>query len=83
MHVGPPSTLRLLLERGADPEDLMELGRPLGYVAWGSGALDGDGQRSDDYSACAEILLALGVHVQQGYVEMASDAVAELIEARL
>jgi ankyrin repeat protein len=80
---GRPSTLRLLLERGADPMALTELGLPLGYVAWGSGALDPEGERSDGYVECAEILLALEVHVQQGYVDMASDAVAELIEPRL
>jgi ankyrin repeat protein len=80
---GRPSTLRLLLERGADPEHLTDLGRPLGYVAWGSGALDADGERADGYAACAEILLALDVPVQQGYVDMASDEVAALIEVRL
>jgi hypothetical protein len=80
---GRPSTLRLLLDRGADPEQLTDLGRPLGYVAWGSGALDADGERADGYAACAEILLALDVPVQQGYVDMASDEVAALIEVRL
>jgi ankyrin repeat protein len=80
---GRASTLRLLLERGADPEHLTSLGRPLGYVAWGSGALDHDGGRSNGYLECAESLLALGVPVQQGYVDMASDEVAALIEARL
>lgn len=62
---------------------LTELGRPLGYVAWGSGALDPGGKRSDGYVKCAEILLALDVPVQQGFVDMASDAVAALIEPRL
>jgi ankyrin repeat protein len=80
---GRPSTLRLLLDRGADPEQLTELGRPLGYVAWGSGALDPEGERADGYLECAEILLALGVPVQQGFVDMASDEVGALIEARL
>ena len=80
---GRPSTLRLLLDRGADPEELTDLGRPLGYVAWGSGALDPRGERSDAYVECAEILLALDVPVQQGFVDMASDEVGALIEARL
>jgi len=80
---GRASTLRLLLDRGADPEQLTDLGRPLGYVAWGSGALDPDGERADGYAECAEILLALGVPVQQGFVDMASDEIAVLIEAHL
>ncbi|MDX6537195.1 MAG: hypothetical protein QOD37_1536 [Gaiellales bacterium] len=80
---GRASTLRLLLDRGADPEHLTELGRPLGYVAWGSGALDSDGERADGYLQCAEILLALDVPVQQGYADMASDEIAALIETRL
>jgi ankyrin repeat protein len=80
---GRPSTLRLLLDRGADPEALTELGRPLGYVAWGSGALDPDGERRDAYVQCAEILLALDVPVQPGLVDMASEEVAALIEPLL
>jgi hypothetical protein len=80
---GRPSTLRLLLARGADPEALTDLGRPLGYVAWGSGALDPGGERSEGYVECAEILLALDVPVQRGFVDMASDEVAALIEPRL
>jgi hypothetical protein len=80
---GRASTLRLLLDRGADPEHLTDLGRPLGYVAWGSGALDSDGERADGYTQCAEILLALDVPVQQGYADMASDEIAALIETRL
>ncbi|HVW16669.1 MAG TPA: ankyrin repeat domain-containing protein, partial [Solirubrobacteraceae bacterium] len=80
---GRASTLRLLLARGADPEHLTDLGRPLGYVAWGSGALDPGGERADGYLQCAETLLALGVAIQQGYADMASDEIAALIEARL
>jgi ankyrin repeat protein len=80
---GRASTLRLLLERGADPEELTDLGRPLGYVAWGSGALDPDGSRADGYLECAQILLTLDVPVQQGFVDMASDEVAALIEPHL
>jgi ankyrin repeat protein len=80
---GRAGTLQLLLDRGADPEHLTDLGRPLGYVAWGSGSLDPDGERVDGYLACAETLLALSVPVQQGYADMASDEVAALIEVHL
>jgi Ankyrin repeat len=80
---GRASTLQLLLDRGADPEHLTDLGRPLGYVAWGSGSLDPAGERADSYLACAEILLALSVSVQQRYADMASDEIAALVEAHL
>jgi hypothetical protein len=80
---GRAGTLRLLLDRGADPEHRTRLGRPLGYVAWGSGALDPDGERTGGYRACAEALLALGVAVEPGYADAASAEVAALVEARL
>ena len=61
---GRGSTVELLLARGAEPNLMAgppeHPGNALGWTAWGSRALDGDGERVEGYVAAARALLAAG-----------------------
>jgi ankyrin repeat protein len=80
---GHPSTLRLLLDRGADLEASSDLGTPLGWTAWGSRNIPHCGERPDDYLAAAQVLLDAGAVVRQGMVEIASDELAVVLSERI
>jgi ankyrin repeat protein len=77
---GRGSTVRLLAERGADPEVWsspgFRLGTPLSWTAWGSSGLPGADERMDGYLAAAEALLEAGARVTEGMIGVASDAVS-------
>ena len=81
---GRGSTVELLLARGAEPN--LIAGPPehpanaLGWTAFGSRALDGDGERVEGYVAAARALLAAGASVTAGMAEIAADDVAVLLE---
>ena len=81
---GRGSAVELLLARGAEPN--LMAGPPehpsnaLGWTAWDSRALDGEGDRVEGYVAAARALLAAGATVGPGMAEIASDDVAVLLE---
>jgi ankyrin repeat protein len=81
---GRPSTVELLLARGAEPN--LMAGPPehpstaLGWTAWGSRGLDPEGERVEDYVAAVHALLAAGASVSEGMAEIAADDVAVLLE---
>jgi hypothetical protein len=81
---GRASTVKLLLERGAEV-DLMggpreHPGTALAWTAWGSRALPGAGERLEGSLGAAEALLAAGARVSEGMLEVAADEVAVLLE---
>jgi hypothetical protein len=81
---GRGSTVALLLERGADPEDVAgpegTVGTPLAWTAWGSRTLDGDGERTDGYVEATRLLLDAGAEPTPGMVGVAADRVAVVLE---
>jgi ankyrin repeat protein len=82
-----PSTVALLLRRGADV-DLAggphhAPGTALQWTAWGSRALPGAAGRGADYVAAARLLVAAGAAVTDAMVDDASDEVAEVLERGL
>jgi len=81
---GRPSTVELLLSRGADIELLAGPGRSLGtalsWTAWGSRALPGAADRLEGYLAATSKLLAAGSYVTESMLEIAADEVAVLLE---
>jgi hypothetical protein len=79
---GRPSTVALLLRRGAEVNLLAGPGMPLGWTAWGSRALAGP-ERRDDYLECARLLIGAGATVTPGMVDIADDEVALLLEDAL
>jgi hypothetical protein len=78
-----PSTVALLLGRGADVEATSARGTPLGWTAWGSRELPGAGERVDEYLECARLLVEAGATVTEGMVDLAGDEVAVLLEEAL
>jgi ankyrin repeat protein len=81
---GQPSTVELLLARGAEPNLMAgppeHPGTALAWTAWGSRNLDREGERVEDYVAVAEALVAAGASVAGGMAEVAADDVAVLLE---
>ncbi len=81
---GRGSTVELLLARGAEPNLMAgppeHPGNALGWTAFGSRALDGDGERVEGYVAAARALLAAGASASAGLAEMAADDVAVLLD---
>ena len=80
---GRPSTVALLLDRGADVALASAHGTALGWTAWGSREIPGAAGRQDAYVEAAKLLLAAGARVDQGMTEVASDAVVEVLEDAL
>jgi ankyrin repeat protein len=80
---GHPSTVELLLARGADVEARSDLGTPLGWTAWGSRNIPGAAERADGYLAAALVLLDAGAQVSEGMVEIASDELAVVLSERI
>lgn len=79
-----PSTVALLLARGAD---VALVGGPqhapssaLGWAAWGSRALPGAGERGDAYLEVAQLLVDAGAEITDGMRAIASVDVAELLD---
>jgi ankyrin repeat protein len=84
---GRPSTVALLLARGAEV-DLMggpreAPGTALDWTAWGSRVLPGATDRLDGYLESARLLVDAGARVTQGMVDKAADEVALLLEQEL
>jgi hypothetical protein len=83
---GRGSTVELLLARGAEPNLMAgppgHPGNALAWTAFGSRALDGDGdgERLEGYVAAARALLAAGASVSAGMADMAAGDVAVLLE---
>ena len=77
---GRPSTVALLLERGADVDAPSAHGSALGWTAWGSRELPGAEERVDAYVAAARVLLAAGARVDSRMIDVAADDVAVLLE---
>src|SRR6185436_19975631 len=75
-----PSTVALLLQRGAEPDLLAGPGTPLGWTAWASRALPGAAERVEDYLACVRLLLDAGATVTDGQIDIAADDVALVLE---
>jgi ankyrin repeat protein len=78
-----PSTVELLLARGADVEARSNLGTPLGWTAWGSRNIEVAAERADGYLAAARILIDAGAVVRQGMVDIASDELAVVLSERI
>jgi ankyrin repeat protein len=77
---GRPSTVALLLDRGADVEATSAQGSALGWTAWGSRELPRAAERLDAYLEATRLLLAAGARVDPGMIEVAADDAAALLE---
>ncbi len=77
---GRPSTVALLLDRGADVEAASAHGSALGWTAWASRGLPGANERLDDYLEATRVLLAAGARVDPGMIEIAAADVGALLE---
>jgi ankyrin repeat protein len=81
---GMPSTVELLLARGAEVNLLSgppeHPGTALGWTAWGSRELPGAAERLDGYLGAATALLEAGARVGEGMAEMAADELGVLLE---
>ena len=77
---GRPSTVKLLLDRGADVDVASAHGTALGWTAWGSRELPSAAERLEDYLEATRVLLAAGARVEPGTIEIAADDVAVLLE---
>ncbi len=77
---GRPSTVALLLDRGADVDASSAHGTPLGWTAWGSRDIPGAAERPDDYLEATRRLLSAGARVTPGMIETAADEVAVVLE---
>jgi ankyrin repeat protein len=53
---GRPSTVKLLLARGANRAQASNHGPPLGWAHWGAERLDRRGERADAYAECVALL---------------------------
>ncbi len=82
-----PSTVELLLARGADVHvvagETFARGNALAWTAWGSRNLPVSHERADDYLAAATILLEAGSEVTEATIEAASDELAVVLEERI
>jgi ankyrin repeat protein len=81
---GHQTTLRLLIERGADVEHKAGIeGSALGWTAWGSRGIPGAERRLDDYLDAAQALLDGGANVTARMVETAADELVVRLRERL
>ena len=77
---GRPSTVALLLDRGAGVDAPSAHGSALGWTAWGSRELPVAEERVDAYVEAARVLLAGGARVDPRMIDVAADDVAVLLE---
>jgi ankyrin repeat protein len=81
---GRPSTVALLLDRGAEVNDVggprEAPSTPLGWTAWGSRMLPGATERLEGYREATRLLVAAGARVEPGMIEVAADDVAVVLE---
>jgi ankyrin repeat protein len=81
---GQPSTLALLLARGADVNlnsgSRFAPGTALDWTAWGSRELPGASERLDGYLQAARLVIDAGADVTHGMIDKAADEVAILLE---
>jgi len=84
---GHPSTVELLLARGADIHaragEAFARGNALAWAAWGSRNLWIGPQRADGYLAVTTILLDAGSLVDDAMIEVASDELAVVLSERI
>jgi hypothetical protein len=84
---GHPSTVELLLARGADIHahagEVYARGNALAWTAWGSRNLPVSLDRADAYLAVAAILLDAGSDVSADMIEVASDELAVVLSERI
>jgi ankyrin repeat protein len=84
---GHPSTVELLLARGADTHllagEAFARGTALAWTAWGSRQLPVSHDRADAYLAIATILLDAGSEVTEAMIEVASDELAVVLGERI
>ena len=84
---GHPSTVELLLARGADIHlragEAFARGNALAWTAWGSRNLPVSFDRADGYLAVATILLDAGSEVTEDMIEAASDELAVVLSERI
>jgi ankyrin repeat protein len=84
---GHPSTVELLLARGADIHlragEEFARGNALAWTAWGSRNLPVSFERADGYLAVAKILLDAGSEVTEDMIEVASDELAVVLSERI
>ncbi len=78
---GHPSTIALLLERGAPPTGVRGPGDPVGWTCWGSQQLDAAGERVAEYAACVRLLVAAGAELHEGALDVASDDLVFLLDS--
>lgn len=80
--VGNPETVRMLLERGADPvaSSGAEFDTPVAWAALGSRWYRIEGR---DYVGVVEELLAAGAELEDRFVEVAAGPLADWLEERL
>jgi ankyrin repeat protein len=80
---GHPSTIAVLLERGAQPTGVRGPGDPIGWVCWGSRHVDSDASRVGEYIACARALLDAGARPNRAQVDEAADDLGVELEGFL
>jgi ankyrin repeat protein len=81
---GHATTIRLLLDRGADVElEAGVEGSPLAWTAWGARWIPGSAARPDDYLDAAQALLDGGARVTARIVASAPDELAVVLQERL
>jgi ankyrin repeat protein len=80
--VGNPKTVRMLLDRGADPvaRSGAEYDTPMAWAALGSQWYRIEGR---DYVGVAEELLAAGAELEERFIEVAQGPLADWLEERL
>jgi ankyrin repeat protein len=80
--VGNPTTVRMLLERGADPvaRSGAELDTPVAWAALGSQWYRIEGR---DYVGVVQELLAAGAELEERFVEVAQGPLADWLDERL
>ncbi len=84
---GHPSTVELLVARGADIHlragEVFARGNVLAWTAWGSRELPVSHDRADAYLTIATILLDEGSEVTEAMIEVASDELAVVLSERI
>jgi hypothetical protein len=81
---GRPSTVRLLLARGAEVDAAAGVeGTPLAWLAWGSRRLGDAEERVDGHLAAAEVLVEAGAEVTAHIVELAGDEISVRLQEQL
>jgi ankyrin repeat protein len=80
--VGNPKTVRMLLERGADPlaRSGAEFDTPVAWAALGSQWHSIEGR---DYVSVVELLMEHGAELEQRFSEVAAGPLADWLDERL